>query len=172
MNEDTSQVTGNVERGGLLKELGGIEAWARAECDHDKTGIHASFFLHSERLLSAARLLLDRGCFLECISGVDVEEGVMLAYHFERFDRSERLVLRIMVPQNDKRAPSLASVYTGADWHERECFDFFGVAFDGHPNLKPLLLPDDLGVNPLVKEQGRKSLRAILPMELMVDAKP
>jgi NADH-quinone oxidoreductase subunit C len=95
----------------------------------------------------------------------------MLAYHFERFDRSERLVLRILVPHEDKRAPSLASVYTGADWHERECFDFFGVVFDGHPNLKPLLLPDDLGVNPLVKEQGRKSLRAILPMELLVDAK-
>jgi len=156
----------------LLEELGGIEAWARAECDYAKTGIHASFFLHQERLLAAGHLLLDRGYFLECISGIDVEEGIMVAYQFERFDRSERVVLRILVPHGDKRAPSLASVYSGADWHERECFDFYGVTFDGHPNLKPLLLPDDFGEPPLVKEQGRKSLSAILPMELLVDAKP
>lgn len=154
----------------LTEDLARIEAWARAECDYAKTGVHYSLFLDPPNLLPAVRLLLERGAFLEAISGVDVEEGVMLVYHFDRYDKSERLVLRVLVPQADKRAPSISSVFSGADWHERECFDFFGVVFEDHPNLKPLLLPEDLGINPLVKEQGRKSLRGLLPLEILVDS--
>ena len=65
--------------------------------------------------------------------------------------------------------PSIVSVFSGADWHERECFDFFGVVFENHPNLKPLLLPDDLGFHPLLKEKNRQSLYAVLPFDQLVD---
>jgi NADH-quinone oxidoreductase subunit C len=40
--------------------------------------------------------------------------------------------------------PSIASIYPAADWHERETRDMFGIVFEGHPNLVPLLLPDDM----------------------------
>lgn len=156
----------------VIAQLGGIEAWCKAQGDYAKSGHYASFFLEAKDLLPAARLLLDQGYFLESIAGVDASEGVMLVYHLDRYDRSERVVLRLLVPQEDKKAPSIVSVYSGANWHERECYDFFGVVFDGHPELKPLLLPDDLGVNPLVKEQGRKSLHSLLPLGQLVDSKP
>lgn len=155
----------------IIAQLGDIEAWCKARGDYARSGQHASFFLEAKELLPAARLLLDQGYFLESIAGVDVTEGIMLVYHLNRYDRSERVVLRLLVPQDDKKAPSIVSVYSGANWHERECYDFFGVVFEGHPELKPLLLPDDLGVNPLVKEQGRKSLHSMLPLDQLVDSK-
>ena len=152
-----------------LKDLG---AWCKSPGDYERSGCHASFFIDAGALKDAAVKLLERGWFLEDISGVDVEEGVMLAYHFDRYDRAERVVLRLVAARPGLSAPSIAGVYQGADWHERECFDFFGVIFQGHPGLKPLLLPDDLGMHPLVKQQGRKSLHGLLPQDQLVDVEP
>lgn len=143
--------------------LSRITGWNKTGLDHERTGCFGGCFLEAEHLPSAARTLLAEGFFLEAISGVDVAEGMMLVYHFDRFDTAARLALRVIVPHQEKCVPSIAGIYSGADWHERECFDFFGIRFEGHPNLKPLLLPDELGVNPLVKEQGRKSVYGLLP---------
>jgi NADH-quinone oxidoreductase subunit C len=52
-----------------------------------------------------------------------------------------RLVLRLIVPHNAPKAPSISAIFPGADWHELECFDFYGIDFTGHPNLHFLLLP-------------------------------
>src|SRR5207244_12811579 len=48
------------------------------------------------------------------------------------------------VPRGDARLPSLVGLYPAADWHEREARDMFGIDFEGHPNLVPLLLPEDM----------------------------
>ena len=50
--------------------------------------------------------------------------------------------------------PSVASVWPGANWHEREAHDFFGIKFVGHPNLEPFLLPEDSVFHPLRKDYG------------------
>jgi NADH-quinone oxidoreductase subunit C len=62
------------------------------------------------------------------------------------------LRLRTRVDRDGGRLASLASVWAGANWHERETFEMFGVVFDGHPNLVPLLLPDGFEGHPLRKE--------------------
>ena len=62
------------------------------------------------------------------------------------------LVLRCRVPREDPRLPSLTGVFAGAGWHERSVHEMFGVAFDGHPHLAPLLLADDFGAHPLRKD--------------------
>jgi NADH-quinone oxidoreductase subunit C len=155
----------------LAGQMDHIESWCKARGDYARSGLHASYFVTAEHLLPAVTLLWGQGYFLESITGVDVEEGIMLVYHFDCQDRSERVALRLLAPHEAKEAPSIASVFSGANWHERECFDFFGVTFQGHPDLKPLLLPEDLGVHPLLKEQGRKSLHSLLPLGQLVDSK-
>jgi NADH-quinone oxidoreductase subunit C len=54
-----------------------------------------------------------------------------------------RVRLETAVPAEDPRVPSVTSVYPTADWQERETYDFFGVIFEGHPNLTRILMPDD-----------------------------
>ena len=64
---------------------------------------------------------------------------------------------------NSLEVPSISNIYHGADWHERETRDFYGVVFSGHPNLKPLLLDEeDADFHPLLKEETNlKSLHEV-----------
>jgi NADH-quinone oxidoreductase subunit C len=61
--------------------------------------------------------------------------------------------LRTSCPRDDARVPTLTGVFAGAAWHEREAAEMFGLAFDGHPDLVPLLLPDGFVGHPLRKER-------------------
>jgi NADH-quinone oxidoreductase subunit C len=153
----------------LPELLSGFEVKGKAVSDYGKTGFYAGMFIDKSHLLDIAALLFENGYFLEDVSGVDVNEGILVVYHFDRYDRSERLTVRVLTPHDAPSVPSIVSVFSGADWHERECFDFFGVVFENHPNLKPLLLPDDLGMHPLLKEKNRQSLYAVLPFDQLVD---
>jgi NADH-quinone oxidoreductase subunit C len=153
----------------LPAELEAIRAWRKTCGEYPLSGCHCDLYLDVDQLLPAVRLLFDKGYFLEDIAGVDVQEGIMLVYHFDRYDAAQRVALRLTVPHAAKKAPSISAVFSGADWHERECFDFFGVKFENHPGLKPLLLPDDLGLHPLIKEKDRRSLYALLPLTQVVD---
>lgn len=67
--------------------------------------------------------------------------------------RRHALHLRTSVPRDAPRLDSLVGVFAGAAWHEREAAEMFGIGFDGHPNLVPLLLPDGFVGHPLRKER-------------------
>jgi NADH-quinone oxidoreductase subunit C len=64
----------------------------------------------------------------------------------------EALLLRTRCPRDDARVPSLAGVFAGAGWHERETAELFGLTFDGHPQQAPLLLADGFDGHPLRKD--------------------
>jgi NADH-quinone oxidoreductase subunit C len=66
-------------------------------------------------------------------------------------DAPRRLRLKVRVPE-DTAVPSVSSVWRAADWGEREAFDFFGIRFDGHPDLRRILMPDDWDGFPMRKD--------------------
>jgi NADH-quinone oxidoreductase subunit C len=80
------------------------------------------------------------------------DAGLAIVLHVWSTAHRHHLRLRTRVARDGGRLPSLAGVWAGANWHERETFEMFGVVFDGHPNLVPLLLPDGFEGNPLRKE--------------------
>lgn len=85
----------------------------------------------------------------------ELTDGFRIVTHLADFwggAHVEHLLVRTLVPRATPRLPSLTDVYAGANWHERETFEMFGVEFTGHPNLVPLLLPDGFEGNPLRKE--------------------
>jgi NADH-quinone oxidoreductase subunit C len=67
-----------------------------------------------------------------------------------------RIRLKVRVPEEDPRVDSVASIWQTANWHERETYDLMGVRFDGHPDLRRILLPEDWQGHPLRKEYPLK----------------
>jgi NADH-quinone oxidoreductase subunit C len=62
------------------------------------------------------------------------------------------VVVRARVPREEPEVPTISGVFPGANWHERETHEFFGIKFRGHPDLSPLLLPEDAAYHPLRKD--------------------
>lgn len=144
------------------------ESWRKLEamvlCKHEfaKSGLTYSAVLPHGRLVEAARALLEAGYYLEDLSAMQVKEGYLVTYHFDHFEAPGRVALRILTDE-DGFVPSIASVYQGAEWHERESADFLGLKFVGNPNLVPLLLPPDFPDPPPLRraEKDRAALAAL-----------
>lgn len=79
-------------------------------------------------------------------------EEMEVVYDFNHYEEFCRVVLRTRVLRETPEVPTISSVFPGADWHERETHDFFGIRFVGHPYLVPLLLPEDADFHPLLKD--------------------
>ena len=77
---------------------------------------------------------------LLCLACVDYQEYLQLVYILHSLEPERTLAIKTDVPYGDPRVPSVTSVWRAADWYEREAHDLFGVFFDGHPDLSPLLL--------------------------------
>jgi len=83
--------------------------------------------------------------FLRCLFGVDlVDEGMEVVYLLLSYERGHDVTVKTRLAKDDLRVASVASVWRAADWHERETRDMFGIDFQGHPHLVPLLLPEDM----------------------------
>ncbi|MGQ0830017.1 MAG: NADH-quinone oxidoreductase subunit C [Bacteroidota bacterium] len=78
------------------------------------------------------------------------ELGMM--YQLHNLQKNLRIRLKIFFPIADPHVPTLTTVFSAANWMEREAFDFYGVIFTGHPNLKRILNMEDMTYHPLRKE--------------------
>lgn len=94
--------------------------------------------------------------FLTLLGGVhypdhkDRELGVV--YHMQSMVNNFRMRLKVFMPSSQPRIKSITSIFETANWQERETFDFFGIIFDGHPNLKRILNDDEMDYHPMRKE--------------------
>jgi NADH-quinone oxidoreductase subunit C len=91
--------------------------------------------------------------YLFCLSGVDWEPELGVVYHLE--STKHRHIVVVKVKTSDRENPTLDSVcdiWKTAEFHEREVFDFFGIKFNNHPNLKRLFLTDEWEGFPLRKD--------------------
>lgn len=74
-------------------------------------------------------------------------------YHLLSMSTLDRLRVKVQLAEADNpRVPSATPLWPGANWHEREVYDFFGIVFDGHPNLTRILMPDEWVGHPLRKD--------------------
>jgi NADH-quinone oxidoreductase subunit C len=96
--------------------------------------------------------------YLECITGVDFPDAqkLVVVYHVYSYTKKHRIVLKAFLERDDPAMPTLVNVWSTANWQERECFDLLGVLFEGHPDLRRLLLPDDWEGHPLRKDYEEK----------------
>ena len=91
--------------------------------------------------------------FFDWLTAVDeLADGFGVVVHVYAPEAGHHLLVRTRVPRAKPVLPTATGVYRGANWHERETYEMFGVIFEGHPDLKPLLLPDGFEGHPLRKE--------------------
>ncbi|MEO6095397.1 MAG: NADH-quinone oxidoreductase subunit NuoB [Fibrobacteria bacterium] len=97
-----------------------------------------------------ARFKLD---FLIDLTAVDWKDRFEVVVHLQSVEKGHKLFLRCALPHDaHPEIPTLIDLYAGANWHERETFDFFGIRFTGHPDLRRLFLDDDFPGHPLRKD--------------------
>jgi NADH-quinone oxidoreductase subunit C len=75
--------------------------------------------------------------------GIEEEPRFEVNYHLFSTSKHHRLRLKVLLNEEQARVPTVTGVWRTANWHERETFDLFGVVFEGHPDLRRILLPDD-----------------------------
>jgi NADH-quinone oxidoreductase subunit C len=75
-----------------------------------------------------------------------------VVYHLQSMQNKTRLRIKIFVPLEKPEVPTLTGIYASANWMERETYDFFGIQFLGHPNLKRILNMDEMSAFPMRKE--------------------
>ena len=93
------------------------------------------------------------GCwFFSFLSAVDwKEQGLEVVCKVDNLDDNVSLLMKTRLGPGVSECPSLTAEYAGANWMERECYDMFGIRFDGHPDLRRILLGDDWVGHPLLK---------------------
>ena len=89
---------------------------------------------------------------LHSLSGVDFKDHLASVVHLYSLNHRHKLVLRTDCSRADARVPSLAEVWKAANWHEREAFDLLGIVYEGHPDLRRILLSEDWEGHPLRKD--------------------
>jgi NADH-quinone oxidoreductase subunit C len=107
-----------------------------------------------ERWRDAAALAKDTlGClYFNFLSAVDwKDQGLEVVTRLENLEVGLALMLKTKLGPGQSTCASLVPLYPGAGWMERECFDMFGIRFEGHPDLRRILLPQDWEGHPLLK---------------------
>jgi NADH-quinone oxidoreductase subunit C len=123
--------------------------------DHAARGTDIDVLCDPDQVVAAARIMDEAGFFLEAITGVDwiKEDKLEVIYDYNQYGQEQcRVVVRAFVSRSEPQIPTIMDVMPSADWHERETHDFYGIRFTGHPNLIPILLPEDADFHPLLKD--------------------
>lgn len=90
--------------------------------------------------------------------GLSADPRFEIVYHLYSMSHHRRLRLKIRVREGE-RAPTVTGVWPNANWYEREVYDLFGVEFEGHPDLRRLLMPEDWDGYPLRKDYPLRGYR-------------
>jgi NADH-quinone oxidoreductase subunit C len=138
--------------------------------------INPTILVPVEQLVATCRALRETPG-LEFVGFVDVTAADFHPRRVPRFDvvyhlvsphRRARVRLKVQV-HTDDMVPTVSTIWNGAGWPERELYDLFGIVFDGHPDLRRLMMPDDWQGHPLRKDypvQVRKEAETFMPLQV------
>ncbi len=145
-------------------EAGNVSKWlsendfAHESLAADHSGVEI-IKVESDFLLPICTALYAYGFnYLQCQCGIDLGPGEQLVsmYHLGKLsdnaDRPEEVRVKVFLPRENPTVPSVYWIWKTADWQERESYDMFGITYEGHPNLKRILMPEDWVGYPLRKD--------------------
>ena len=122
------------------------------------SGVNASATVDPARVNEVATFCkTDPALHFDCLSnlsGVDYPKlgHIQIVYHLLSYALRHDFVLKVNASRDDPVVPTVSDVWSAADWQEREVFDLLGVTFEGHPDLRRILMPEDWPGHPLRKD--------------------
>jgi NADH-quinone oxidoreductase subunit C len=126
--------------------------------DYAKTGFHLEVALTGAGMRRTASVMKGGGFYLETVTAVDFNDSFDLIYLYSTYhDEILRVIVRIKISK-DVSPHTVSGIYPGAIWLEREVYDFFGIRFLEHPDLRRILNPDNADYHPLLKTFGKTKL--------------
>lgn len=115
-----------------------------------------TFRVPRDRLIDVCRWLHDNPEFdmsyLSFVSAIDWPDRFDVVYHLASLSRGHGVTLKVPIGKERPAIPSVVELWPGADWHEREAYDLFGIAFEGHPDLRRIMMSADWKGHPLRKD--------------------
>lgn len=156
--------TQNEQEASQIVEAGVVSSWLTENglqnqpLARDHRGIEM-ISVEPDALLPVATALYQNGFnYLQCQGGYDSGPGKELVsfYHlakvYDDADATEEVRIKVFLPRDNPSVPSVYWIWKAADWQERETYDMYGIVFEGHPNLKRLLMNEDWVGWPLRKD--------------------
>lgn len=126
-----------------------------SEVDYNACGYHVEIRLNHDQVRDLAQSMLDDEYFLDFVTAVHVTPLFQVVYQFAHVDEPCRVNAKALALE-DGSIPTISDIYHGANWHERETHDFYGVTFTDHPDLRLLLLAEgDENLMPLLKNEKK-----------------
>jgi NADH-quinone oxidoreductase subunit C len=139
---------------GILKviEKNGLADYALINSEAGQPFVH----LKASKLKKTAKLLYgDKDLqfdFLRCLSGVDEKDKFLVVYHLYSYRFNHEFIFKVELPKENPIIDTVSDIWGIANWYERETFDLMGIIFEGHPDPRRIMLPDDWDGHPLRKD--------------------
>lgn len=125
------------------------------EVADDNFGVPA-FYVNANRIIDLCGFVRDSETlsfdYLASLCAVDYSDRFEIVYHLYSLQLKHSLILKVKINRKIPAMPSVFSIWKAADWQEREIYDLFGINFDGHPDLRRILLEPDWEGFPLRKD--------------------
>ncbi|HSB80047.1 MAG TPA: NADH-quinone oxidoreductase subunit C [Candidatus Methylomirabilis sp.] len=129
------------------------ERFGDAVTEAEVKGVEVRLTVSPAKSWEVCRFLRDHGFeYLNCLSGADWLTRLEVVYDISSLTHPNKVHLRVPVSRENPEIRTTTDIWRGANWHERECYDLFGVRFDGHPDHRRILLPEDWVGFPLRKD--------------------
>jgi NADH-quinone oxidoreductase subunit C/D len=150
------QVKEPMTENGTERTLDPIEEKFPGSVTRDERNGYEGYIVAADELKSFARTIRDElgYDYLSSVTGVDYlpDEKMEVVYHVYRTSGGPALVFKVQTPRDSSVVPSIVDVYPGADFQEREAWDLLGIRFDGHPDLRRILMWEGFEGHPLRKD--------------------
>lgn len=151
---------------GTPPETGELTTLLKQEFPDDVTDFHAhrddeTVVIKRDALEAVCRFLRDdTRCSFEIMMDLTAVDRLEMnetprfemVYHFKSLTHARRLRLKVRLTEDDCKIASIHHLWKAVDWYERECFDMFGIVFEGHPDMRRILMYDEFEGHPLRKD--------------------
>ncbi len=133
-------------------------------------GGDACVFINKENIEPVCRFLktdsqmqFNIAPYITAVDYLGMDPRFEVVYNLSSTIQRHRIRLRVKVPESDCRLPTITSVWRGADWFERYCFDMYGIHFDKHPDMRRLFMYEEFEGHPLRKDYPLRGRQPLTP---------